>query len=367
MAIADITGVRISGITSAVPERVVTPDDDAQQFGESIRKVAESTGVWKRHIAPENGCASDLCCYAADRLIESLGWERDSVELLLFVTQTPDHHLPATACTIQQRLGLPNGCAAFDINLGCSGYPYGLWVASQMLKTLRGNGRALLLAGDTLSRQLSPYDQSTVPLFGDAGTATAIERDDESAPMTFVLGTDGAGAPQLMIPAGAHRRPSSSETTRRYERKDGIVKSDEDLHMNGAEVFAFTLREVPKLIKATLQASDKTLDDIDGVVFHQANAFMMSHLARRLKIPDEKFPVALARYGNTSSASIPLAVTDRWGSNDVVRELRLLFAGFGVGWSWSSVITELDNVLLPEVLIMPDEAFPQPNPSSIAA
>lgn len=367
MAVADVPGVRIAGITSTVPESFVTPEDDSRHFGEPMEKVAESVGVFKRHKTPDGGCVSDMCEWSARHLMETLDWDPDSVQLVIFISQSPDYLLPATACTLQHRLGLSDQCAAFDVNLGCSAYPYGLWLASQMLTSFRGGGRALLLVGDTGSRNLSPQDRSTIPLFGDAGTATALEIDDSASPMQFVMGTDGEGAPHLMIPAGGHRLPRSAETSVPHTCDDGIIRSDEDVHMNGAEVFAFALREVPRLIKATFAASETTADDLDGIVFHQANTFLMKHLTRRLKIPAEKFPYSLARYGNTASASIPLAINDHWGSENGPQDLRLLLAGFGVGWSWASCVANCRGVVIPEVLTMPDEAFPKPVRSHSAA
>jgi 3-oxoacyl-[acyl-carrier-protein] synthase-3 len=367
MAVAEVNGVRIAGIASTVPESTLSPEDDARHFGEPMDKVADSIGVWKRHKAPANGCVSDMCHFSAEHLLEQLVWDRETVQLVVFISQSADYILPATACTLQNRLGLSTQCAAFDVNLGCSAYPYGLRLASQMLTSFRGGGRALLLVGDTATRNLSPQDRSTIPLFGDAGTATALEVSDDAAPMQFVLGTDGAGAPHLMIPAGGHRLPRSAETSLPHVCADGIVRCDEDVHMNGAEVFAFALREVPKLIKATLAASDSSVDDFDGVVFHQANTFMMNHLTKRLKVSPEKFPLSLARYGNTASASIPLAINDHWGRSGGPQDLRLLMAGFGVGWSWASCSADCKGIVVPEVLTMPDEAFPQTVSSSAAA
>ncbi len=367
MAVADVSGVRIEGITSTVPESFVTPEDDSRHFGEPMDKVADSVGVWKRHKAPEGGCVSDMCEWSANHLIDKLGWERDSVQLIIFISQAPDYLLPATACTLQNRLGLSKQCAAFDVNLGCSAYPYGLWLASQMLTSFRGGGRALLLVGDTGTRSLSPQDRSTIPLFGDAGTATALEVDENASPLQFVLGTDGEGAPHLMIPAGGQRLPRSPETAIPRTCEDGIVRCEQDVHMNGAEVFAFCLREVPKLMKATFAAAELGVDDVDGVVFHQANTFLMNHLTKRLKVPAEKFPLSLARYGNTASASIPLAISDHWGRGDEPQDLKLLMAGFGVGWSWASCVADCKGIVIPEVLTMPDEAFPQPVRSKAAA
>jgi len=357
MATAEVNGVRLAGIVTSIPERVVTVADDEKIFGEDIHKISASTGVKQKHCVPDGCCTSDLCFVAAEKLLENLGWERDSVQVLIFISQSADYILPATACSLQHRLQLSRECAAFDINLGCSGYPYGLWVASQLLKSLKSSGRALLLMGDTGSRSVCPQDRATAPLFGDAGSATGLELDENAAPITFTLGTDGSGVPHLIIPAGAHRQPRSAATARRTAREDGNLRSDEDLHMNGAEVFAFTLREVPNLVKTTLLNAGRTLDDLDGVVFHQANQFMMAHLAKRLKVPPEKFVLALENYGNTSSASVPLAISDRWGGQGGTHSLKLLLAGFGVGWSWAAACVDCTNLVLSPVITVPDAMF----------
>lgn len=357
MAIAEVSGVRWAGVVAAVPERVVTTADDELVFGDEIHKISASTGVQQKHQVPLHGCASDLCFVAAENLLERLGWERDSIQVLIFISQTPDYVLPATACSLQQRLQLSKDCAAFDINLGCSGYPYGLWVASQLLKSLQGKQRALLLIGDTISRVACSVDRSTAPLFGDAGSATGLELDEHAAPMTFTLGTDGSGVSNLIVPAGGFRQPRSAQTSQVRLREDGNRRSDNDLHMNGAEVFAFTLREVPNLVKTTLAKSGRTMDDVDAVVFHQANQFMMSHLAKRLKVPAEKFVLALEKYGNTSCASVPVALCERWGNERGPHSLKLLLAGFGVGWSWAGAYVECKDLVLSPVLVVPDEVL----------
>ena len=197
MATFRVSNARIAGLTVAVPEQT----SSVQQFAgaadfEAIQKISASLGIEQRPTAPRELCASDLCAAAAERLLERTGWERDSIEVVVFLSQTPDYVLPATACVLQQRLGLSTGCAAFDVNLGCSGFPYGLWLLSQLISAGQMK-RGLLLVGDTLSRKVSPQDSATAHLFGDSGTATAIEFDPAAPEMNFVLGTDGRGARQL--------------------------------------------------------------------------------------------------------------------------------------------------------------------------
>lgn len=353
-----VNDVRMVGLASAVPDFVRTVDDDALRFGEEdARKISESVGIKSRRIAPEGLCASDLCASAGERLLDQLGWERDSVQALLFVTQTPDYRIPATACTLQARLGLSTACAAMDINLGCSGYVYGLATAAQFARGLAGSqeggGRVLLLVGDTLSRMVSPDDRSAALLFGDAGTATALEYSQGAPEMFFDLGTDGSGAEHLIVPAGGFRRPATPESHVRTERENGNIRSDEDLVMDGGEVFLFTLSHVPGLVKRTLKGAGWTPDDIDGVVLHQANAFMLNHLRKRLKLDDEKMILALDSYGNTSSASIPLAMTHTWAKSFPDKPLQLILGGFGVGWSWGGAAVTCDDMVMPELITVP--------------
>ena len=250
MATCTIAGVRLAGVASAVPDRTRNVADEAPVFGEAdAARVSDSLGVRNRHVVFDGLCASDLCFAAADRLLGDLGWARDSVDALLFVSQTPDYRLPATSCGLQERLRLSTQCAAFDVGLGCSGHVYGLWIASSLM-VAGGARRVLVLTGDTSTNFCSPLDRSVALLFGDAGTATALEADSGAAPMSFVLGTDGSGRDNLIVPAGGFRTPHSPLTAARVAGDDGNSRSAEELFMNGAEIFTFTLREVPPLVHA---------------------------------------------------------------------------------------------------------------------
>ena len=282
MAGGTVSGVRIAGIASAVPNSWRTTADDAVTFGEAeSAKISQKTGVRRRCVAADGLLASDLCFAAAARLMQDLNWTRESIRTLIFVTQTPDYVLPATSCVLHHRLGLSQECAAFDVNLGCSGYVYGLWVTSRLVM---GGGRALLLVGDTINRIVSPEDRSVATLFGDAGSATALEADPgTSTTMHFQLGTDGSGHKHLMVPAGGLRRPHSEENSRRTPREGGNSRSDEDLFMNGAEVFSFSMNKVPGLITSVLDEAEWALETVDAFVLHQPSRFMLEHLARRAK------------------------------------------------------------------------------------
>jgi 3-oxoacyl-[acyl-carrier-protein] synthase-3 len=352
MAGGRLNQVRIAGIASAVPERVVTLEDDARVFGQTeIERISQNIGVRERHVVNRTTCTSDLCYAAADRLLNELGWQRDSVDALMFVTQTPDYFMPATACVLQDRLGLSRHCAAFDVNQGCAGYLYGLWIGGHLVRG--GCRRLLLLVGDTISRLVSPGDRTVTSLFGDAGTATALEFDDNAPSMNFEFGVDGAGRNCLIVPAGAFRQPHSPQSGERTER-GGNVRSDEDLFMDGGEVFTFVLREVPRLVQGILSNAEITVADIDHFVFHQANRFMLSHLTKRLKLPPERVAIGLTNFGNTSSASIPLAITTELRDDLSRASRRLLMAGFGAGFAWGATVCECGPLTLPPLITVAD-------------
>jgi 3-oxoacyl-[acyl-carrier-protein] synthase-3 len=315
---------------------------------EESQKIATGTGVHSRHVADPHICTSDMCSAAASNLLEATGWDAASIDALVFVSQTPDYHLPATACIIQERLGLAKSCAAFDLNLGCSGYVYGLWVVSRLMSA-SGIKRALLLAGETASWTAAPTDRAVSFLFGDAGTATAIEFDADAAPMSFSLGTDGTGHRNIMIPGGGYRNRTSAETLVRSAGEDGVLRNEHESRMNGPEVFTFTLREVPALIKGALATAGKSIDEIDSFVPHQANLFMLQHLAKKMKIPQEKVALGLAEYGNTSSASIPLTICSTLRDRVAAGRNTLMLAGFGVGWSWGAAVITCDSLIVPPI------------------
>jgi len=351
-----IHGVRAAGIASAVPESVMTPRETAVLAGvepADADKIGVSTGVLRRHVAPPWMCTSDMCFAAAEKLLGDLGWERDSVDVLIFVSQTPDYRLPATSCVLHQRLGLSKECAALDVSLGCSGYIYGLWLLSTLVASGQAR-RALLLVGETASVGSAPTDRAVVFLFGDAGTATALERDDSAPPMHFNLGTDGSGHPFIMVPGGAFRNPPTAETLQRTPCEDGVERCALDGRMNGPEVFAFTLREVPPLIHGVLRQASWTMEQMDAFIPHQANLFMLEYLAKRMKVPKGKLVLGLAEFGNTSSASVPLSMTHVLKDQLRSGPKNLVMAGFGVGWSWGAVAAAWGPMVISEIVLLKD-------------
>ncbi|MBP2316232.1 3-oxoacyl-ACP synthase III family protein [Azospirillum soli] len=355
MVKAVIEDVRIAGMRAVVPRQRHSFMEDHSLFSaEEAEKLYATTGVRERRIAPPHICASDLCVAAGEGLLRQLDWDPQTVDVLIFVSQDADYNVPATACIMQKRLGLGNGAACFDVNLGCSGFVYGLWLAGRLLGGSTGR-RALVLCGDISSRHLVPGDRSTRPLFGDAGGAAALEVVPGAAPMHVVVGTDGAGAKNIWVKAGGRRNALTPGLVERTPEEQAQLFNDSRLSLNGAEVFAFTLRAVPPLVREVLEFAQTTVDALDHCVMHQANAFMLEHLRKKVKIPDEKFLTDMHDFGNTSSASIPLAISHRLGESLATGTRRMLLAGFGVGWSWGALIGDVGPIPPPEVAELPDD------------
>lgn len=344
--------ISVRGIVSCFPKTRVNNAALYSTFGETeVKKMSKMTGIQSRPVVDDKTCTSDLCQCAAKKLLDSLQIPPDSIDALIFISQTPDYILPPTSYVLQDRLGLSSDTAVFDVNLGCSGYTYGLWLASSLLQGQVD--RVLLLVGDTCSKFTSDQDRSTFPLFGDAGTATLVEKDDSAGPAHFVLGSDGGGAENLIIRAGGFRDTRRGEQTlQRIEGKDGNLRRDDELFMNGQEVFTFTLKRVSPLVSQLLEYSNTQIEDVDHFVFHQANEFMLKHLASKAGIPAEKMPLTMENFGNTSSASIPLTICQKLKDELAAQTPRLAMFGFGVGLSWGaamvhSPIALVDNVEFP--------------------
>ena len=339
-----LPGVRMRGVVSVAPERKLDNADFVGRFGEdAVRDVTKMIGVETRYWVPPGQTTSDLCHIAGVRLLERLDWAPESVDALIFVSQTPDQRLPATACVLHSRLGLAPHCQAFDVGLGCSGYVYGLWLAATLITA--GCGRVLLMAGETVSLMVDPDDRGTALLFGDAGTATALERDDAAPVTTFVLGTDGGGAGHLIVPAGGFREPVEDP------RRTGPF-NPEHLYMDGGEVFAFTLRAVPKLVAETLAHAGCTVSDVDAFVLHQANRFMLKHLAKKIGATPEQTPINIDRFGNTSSATLPLVLTTDLAERLMEEPARIALVGFGVGYSWGAALMQTDRLGCAETIYL---------------
>ncbi len=340
MALSRLEHSRLAGLSVCAGPVERRLEEETELFAhapQEAEKLRRLVGLDRRRTAPPGITTLDLGEAAARDLLGTLGVAPGQVDALIFVTQTPDQPQPCNANLLHARLGLPKTTACFDVNQGCSGWVYGLWLA-HLMTSAGGCSRVLLLAGDTISQLIHRRDRATLPLFGDACSATLVERDETAPPAWFALHSDGAGAAAIRVPSGGSRSPSvPGETLPEVTDEDGSVRTAAHLHMNGLEVFNFTLREEPAAVRELLAFAGKTIEETDAFVFHQANAFILQNLAKRLKLPAEKVPLGTAgRYGNQSSASIPAALCDELGKTLETKGLRLLCSGFGVGLSWAS-------------------------------
>ena len=326
MAKSSMRGMAVRGVTACVPPREINNELDYPWFdANEIRKITAMAGIKSRRQAEPDTCTSDLCFAAASRLIDDLGWDRDSIDGLILVTQTPDYVMPTTSCILQHRLGLPNSCAAFDVALGCSAYVYGVWLANSLLAS-GACRRILLLTGETPSKFVDPRDRTTALLFGDAGSATALEAaEDPSIEAHYIMMTDGGGAADLIVSGGMFRN--------RFPDKP----SQYCLHMDGGHIFDFTRNRVPPLIADLLELSGKVAKDYAYFIFHQANEYLIKFLASKAGISLSQVPFSLAEFGNTGAASVPLTLAVAGRPAGVSDGYHVMLLGFGVGLSWGGV------------------------------
>lgn len=350
MGLLSFKNVGISGMAAAVPRKVINNYEHDLYFKkEDIRDIIAKIGVKERRFTDENTCSSDLCFAAAERLITEMDINRGEIDLLIFISQTPDYRMPATSVLLQERLKLSTTTIAFDVNLGCSAFLYGLTIAYSMI-TAGGVRRALILDGETRSKVYSQKDRKTGFLFGDGGVAALIESKDKFDRSWFSLNSDGSRESLIKIPGGGYRKMSSIETvTEKVIDEYGNIRSEEQGYMNGADVFNFVIREVPKDFNRLLQYSGTDINSIDYYIFHQANIYINGFLAKKLKLPVEKIPSTIEKFGNTSSVSIPLTIVSEL-KGSLFNRKRLLLSGFGVGLTWGTAIIELDDCYIGEIV-----------------
>jgi 3-oxoacyl-[acyl-carrier-protein] synthase III len=330
----------IRAIDYYLPERVVSNQDLAREFpGWSVDKIQGKTGIQERHIAGSQECSSDLAFQAAQKLFASGQATPAEIDYLLLCTQSPDYFLPTTACLLQDRIGIPTSAGALDFNLGCSGYIYGLGLAQGLIETGQAS-RVLLITAEAYSKFIHPGDKSVRTLFGDAAAATLLEGAPQGnrRGATYVFGTDGKGAPNLIVPAGGLRQRPTPETAQVEMDDDGNTRGPENLYMNGAEIFNFTLRIIPECVARLLARTNVQAEEIDLYVFHQANQFMLDHLRKKLKIPPEKFYLWLGHCGNTVSSTIPIALKHAVDNGKLREGQLVMLVGFGVGYSWGATL-----------------------------
>lgn len=350
MGILSFSNVGISGIAAAVPRQVIKNYEYDLYFKkEDIKEVVDKIGVKERRFADENTCSSDLCFAAAEKLLNGMLVDRDEIDLLIFISQTPDYRMPATSVLLQERLKLSTSTISFDINLGCSAFLYGLTIAFSMI-TAGGIRKALILDGETRSKVYSQKDRKTGFLFGDGGVAALIEKGEKFGKSWFSLNSDGSRESLIKIPAGGYRKMSSLETvTEKVVDEYGNIRSEEQGYMNGADVFNFVIREVPRDFNRLLEYSGTNVNMIDYFIFHQANSYINSFLAKKLKLPEDKIPSTIEKFGNTSSVSIPLTIVSEL-ANDLSLHKRLLLSGFGVGLTWGTAVIEVDGCYVGEIV-----------------
>ena len=352
MAFSTYSHIRITGISACAPKQVVDNELVYSKWG-GYDNFLLSTGIAHHHNTSKDICASDLCVEAVEKLLFELKWNKSEIDAIVFVSQTPDYNcVPATSNILQYRLGLSNDCLALDIALGCSGWIYGLNVLSALMQ----NGtikRGLLLAGDTPSKFCSEQDKSTYPLFGDAGTATALEYDPQcEQELQFVMKSDGSGSQVIMIKDGGYRNRITPNSFRKSEYGDGIIRDDTELLLDGMSVFSFGISKAPQIVNELIDHYAIEKDSIDLFTFHQANMFMNEKIRKKLKLPVEKVPYSLQDFGNTSCASIPLTLVSQCGKRLQNEHLRHIACGFGVGLSWGAVCFDTNKIIVPDLILI---------------
>lgn len=328
----------IKGISYYLPEQVYTNDDLVRDFPEwSVDKVMNKVGVETRHIAAENETAGDMAEKAARKLFEEYAVEPADIDFLLLCTQSPDYFLPSTACVLQNRLGIPTSAGAFDYNLGCSGCIYGMAVAKGLI--VAGIAKnVLLLTAETYNKYLHSDDKSNRSIFGDGAAACLISTEGFAKIGEFVLGTDGAGANNLIVKTGAARCKEATGDS--VEDSEGHIWRDDYLYMNGGAIFNFTLDAVPAMMKLLLEKSRLNKDNIDYYVFHQANHFMLSTIRKMCLLPKDKFYMDMTHVGNTVSSTIMIGLKECIKNNTIQAGMKVMCCGFGVGLSWGGTVLE---------------------------
>jgi len=331
-------GVKIANIEYYLPEKIITNDQLAKQFPDwPSEKIEKKVGIRERHIVKEDETALDLALEAGKKILKN--YDRDKIDFLLFCTQSPDYYLPTSACILQDKLGLKTNIGAFDFNLGCSGFVYGLALAKSLINSNIAKN-ILLITSETYTKHIHSKDKSNRTIFGDAAAAIIIEKSEEEQIGEFVLGTDGSGYKNLIVPNGGLRdryNPHAQE----IDDESGSIRTDNNLYMNGPEIFNFTIKAVPKVVAETLVKNSITLDDLDYVIFHQANKYMNEYLRKKINIPKEKFYLNLLHTGNTVSATIPIAMKDALEHKTIKKGDKVLLVGFGVGYSWGGAIVTI--------------------------
>ena len=332
MAFLEVKNVEIVGLSACVPKQKEDNSQIYPKWGDYDSFIA-STGINSHRVAPSNITTCDLCYESAKKLITELQWNKDDIEVLIFVSQTPDYVLPPTSCILQEKLELSQNCYTLDVSLGCSGWVYGLSVITSLMQsgTIK---KGMLLVGDTISKLCSKEDKSTYPLFGDAGSATALVYNQNASPFYFNLHTDGTGYNNIIVKDGGYRNPVSESSLRSKLVSEGIERNSLNLELDGMNVFSFGITKVPKCINELVEHFNLDKEKTDLFVFNQANKFMNEKIFKKLKLDKEKTPLSLDDFANTSCASIRLTLVTRCQENLIKASQSLIACGVGVGLSW---------------------------------
>lgn len=338
MAAVTLQNVRFRGLASCVPKGRISNLDCPPQKRSERERLVRNIGILNRRIAFPWQCFSDLAYEAAEQLLEAIQWKREEIDALIVVTQSPDFLVPATAIILQDRLKLSHSTIAFDINLGCSGYPFGIYTVGSMLAA-GGIKKALLLVGD---RGASIND----PIFSDCGTATALEFDPTAPPIYFDMHSDGSGYKAIILPVGGHREPIQAHHLIATREENGDITRATDLILDGTEVLNFSTQRIPPAIRELCAYAQVSLDEIDYFLLHQANKMINDTIRKKLQLQPEKFPSTLYDFGNTSSASIPMTMSVRLGNVLGDTPTKLLLSGFGIGLSWGSCVMSTSDVTM---------------------
>lgn len=345
MAFIKFNNCKIAGISAGVPENVEPTISNSDRY--ATEEYLQTTGILEKRYSNEF-TASDLCLPAAERLIADLGWDRKDIDGLFFISQTPDYILPATSCVLHGKLGLPKSCMTLDISLGCSGWVYGISTAMGMVESgyLR---KVLVLAGDARKHAEEEPDQ----LFGYAGTVTAIEYNPlKAAPVMIQLGSDGTRFDTIIRPGGGSRNQLNFNSLSPKKCEDGRHRHALQTRMKGMDVFAFGITTAPKSIKQLSKEFGFDYHDYDFVVFHQANLMMNEIIRKKLNLTPEKVPYSLTKFGNTSSASIPLTIVTQL-ADKLEGHKKIIGCAFGVGLSWGTIAFETDDLVISPLLELP--------------
>ena len=351
MAYWEIKNVALRGVTGTVPNNPVKTADYDVMSAEDAEVFDNTVGIKNRYIASNDICASDLCFDAAERLIANLCWEKESIDVLVFASVTGDYKTPPTAGILQHRLGLPTTSFVLDIPMGCCGSIYAINVAGNLLSagTVK---RALLLVGDTALRMGSMKDKSRVPLFGDCGTAMALEYDTSTSDIIIDFNTLGSGYEALMTPHGGFRHPITEESFVEEDFGNGIIRAPKDALINGMDVFSFAISRPPISIKNMMEKYELNTENVDFFLIHQANKLIVDRIVKKLKLPLEKVPYDLQEFGNLGGASIPMLMTYNLSEELQNRPLKLVCSAFGLGLTWGTMILTTNGVVVPPIEYM---------------